>query len=223
MILFKVAYQNLPITDWVQAFGALIAIIAAVIGFVKLFKRDTDRQKQIESLIKLAEQSEIQANQSINMAEYLNQSNTLLSEQVNLLQEAISTWGKDADIAQKRLEHEEKAHKHVNLPRFEFKYCTGHAGEFNLKFINKGKICTLERLEILPEDKNSSIRLVTKENSSIDTGEIIEVRVISAHSINSPEVSFNIFVLDIENNRYVQHVHGNPMKPKIDFPVEHLT
>src|SRR5450759_4763053 len=125
MILAKIVFDNLPFTDWVQTIGALIAIIAGIAGFVKLFKMDTDQQKQIDSLIKMAEQSEIQANQSINMVEYLHESNTLLSEQVTLLQKAISTWDKDADISQKRLEHEEKARKHLNLPRFELQHCTG--------------------------------------------------------------------------------------------------
>jgi hypothetical protein len=217
MMLSKIVYENLPITDWVQSVGALIAIIAAVIGFVKLFKRDTDRQKQIDSLIKLAEQSEIQANQLINMAEYLNQSNTLLSEQVSLLQEATSAWGKDADIALKRLEHEAKTHKHLNLPRFELRRCIGHGTEVHQIFINKGKLCTLEKVESL---KNRGLCLLTQKNTIIDTGGEIEVKVIFDTSIHSSELNFTIFFSDIESNHYIQHVHGNPMKPKIDLPTE---
>lgn len=53
MIPLKIIFENLPITDWVQAIGALIAIIAGIAGFVKLFK--IDQQKQIDSLIKMAE------------------------------------------------------------------------------------------------------------------------------------------------------------------------
>lgn len=153
------------------------------------------------------------------MAEYLNRSNTLLSEQVTLLQEARSTWVKDADVSQKRLEHEEKGRKHLNLPRFELEGCTGHGTEVSLKFINKGKLCTLENVTSL---QNRGLSILTKENSTIDTSALIEVKVTFDSSIHSSELSFNVNFSDIENNHYSQYVHGNPMKPKIDLPVEKL-
>ena len=43
------------ITDWLQAAGALIAIVAAIIGFAKLFRRDKNREKEIKSLTAIAD------------------------------------------------------------------------------------------------------------------------------------------------------------------------
>ncbi len=40
--------HGIQITDWVQALGALIAVIAGIFGFIKLFRKDKDKQIQIE-------------------------------------------------------------------------------------------------------------------------------------------------------------------------------
>jgi hypothetical protein len=42
-------------TDWIQAIGILISIPAATWGIVNLFKKDKNRQKEIESLTSLAQ------------------------------------------------------------------------------------------------------------------------------------------------------------------------
>ena len=53
--------QYAPITDWVQAFGAVIAIVAGVWGFITLFKKDENKEKQINSLIELSKENKRQA------------------------------------------------------------------------------------------------------------------------------------------------------------------
>jgi predicted proteasome-type protease len=42
-------------TDWIQAFGILISIPVATWGIVSLFRKDKNRQKEIESLTSLAQ------------------------------------------------------------------------------------------------------------------------------------------------------------------------
>ncbi len=48
------------ITDWIQALGAIIAIIAVIKGFSQLNKDSKDKQKQIDSLTTLAKESALQ-------------------------------------------------------------------------------------------------------------------------------------------------------------------
>lgn len=53
-------YGGISITDWVQALGAFIAVIAGIYAFIKLFTRDKDKEKQIQSLTDIAKQSAMQ-------------------------------------------------------------------------------------------------------------------------------------------------------------------
>jgi archaellum component FlaF (FlaF/FlaG flagellin family) len=62
-------------TDWIQAIAAIIASVGAVIGFLKLIKRDKDKENQINSLIELAteskKQTDIMIKQNANMEQQL--------------------------------------------------------------------------------------------------------------------------------------------------------
>jgi hypothetical protein len=220
-----VIFDNLPITDWIQAVGAVIAIIAAVIGFCKLFKRDTDKQRQIESLARLAEQSEIQSNQLINFAEYLNQSNVLLTEQVSLIQEIVKVSEKDQTTTQLRVENEAKMRKLQNLPRFEYAHGMGNINSFTLDLVNKGKIGKVISIEELMEDNNTNIQLLTAIDTLIDQNDKIRIRITpkeTIKSLQSAQLNFNLHFSDIEENHYIQHIHGIALKPKVNFPFEFI-
>jgi hypothetical protein len=219
----KILINNLPITDWIQAIGALVAIIGALIAFLKLFKRDLDKQKQIDSLYKMAEQSEIQANQLINLAEYINKSNSLLSQQVSLIQEILISSEKDNEKTQERIEVENKLRKNQNLPRFEFLHGSGNLESFVLDFENKGKIGKIKGIESLEDNKISNVNLLNAVDSNIDENGRLRIRIMPNSEIKTPQsanINFRILFSDIEGNDYYQLVSGNMLKPKVSFPSE---
>lgn len=50
-----IIYSDIPITDWIQAIGMILGFPAALWGIFKLFKKDIERQNEIDSLTSLAQ------------------------------------------------------------------------------------------------------------------------------------------------------------------------
>lgn len=71
-------------TDKVQATASIIAILAALVGFYKLFTADKNLQKQIDDLSQLANQSIIQSQIMREELEISRTRNTMLLEQLGI-------------------------------------------------------------------------------------------------------------------------------------------
>lgn len=86
---FKINKEPSKLTDWIQAVSALVAIIAAVIGFFKLMNDNIEQQVQINSLAKIAKHSEAQANSLYSLARETAKLAIDNNEQTKILAEQI--------------------------------------------------------------------------------------------------------------------------------------
>jgi hypothetical protein len=97
----KIEIQPPNWADILQGIGAIIGVPGAIAAFILLFKRDKNKQKQLDSLKEIASKIEAQN-------ETLQTSNELASEQIDVLRKMFlspSTSGYDrlAEIEEKKL------------------------------------------------------------------------------------------------------------------------
>jgi hypothetical protein len=52
-MIASMTYSNLPITDWIQAIGIIFGFPAAMWSIISLFRKDKNRQIEIDSLVAL--------------------------------------------------------------------------------------------------------------------------------------------------------------------------
>lgn len=81
MILLE-AYQYLvfggiPVTDWMQSIGALVAIIGVLWGFYQFYKDAKEKQTQIDALTELAKESREQTNHLASQVDQMKRANDI--------------------------------------------------------------------------------------------------------------------------------------------------
>ncbi|WP_179412651.1 hypothetical protein HDF19_13145 [Mucilaginibacter sp. E4BP6] len=118
------------LTDWIQAGGTIIAIIAAIIGFVKLFIKDRQHEKEISSLTQIAaaqesnlkkvqsllKESQKQTMEFIIQTGEMQKSNSLYKRHLEVLGETMA----DNKAHQSKMIQIKKAErKNEILPRFK--------------------------------------------------------------------------------------------------------
>src|SRR5882762_6721081 len=99
-------YGGIPITDWIQAIGALIGVVGGVYAFFKLFSRDNDKEKQINGLIKMVEQTTMQTQQLSNQSGHMEESNRLFKEQIQVFKEGLLLQRSDQEQKEREKEIE---------------------------------------------------------------------------------------------------------------------
>lgn len=212
---------GISITDWIQAFGAIIAIAGAIFAFVKLFQKDRDKQSQIDSLAKIAEESENQTRQLTYQVEQMNESNKIQSEYLQLFQESLSLTKDKAKLEEETRLLDEKRRKLAIMPRLEFSTSLRALDFYSLDLINKGekaKILSYEELE-----KNS----VTHSMDNLIKSEISNNQSISITfkpkpfglSIRECFVEIKLFIEDQDGTKYYQLISGPGSKISINPPV----
>ena len=176
--------KGLPITDWIQAVGAIIAIIAGIWGFISLFKKDEDKQRQIDSLTKLAEESKNQTKQMI--------------EQIRLMREQTELMKKSGD-------REDLERKNNIKPSFVYGGGSSESNGFIHRLRNDGKDKALvTELVIIKNTNLDNIRLDSGLPNYINQGK--EVGLFLSYRIphNQTDFQCEIHFEDLDHNKYKQ-------------------
>jgi len=192
MCLKHITFDNLSITDWIQAFGAVIAIIAAIIGFITLFQRDINKQKQIDSLVKLAEQSELQTKE-------MRETNKTIVKQFNLLL-----------VAQKQRKSDIKPSFWIP-PDISWQPAN-FSGAFSI--FNQGKSATIDSVVYL-KGNNVLFEFPVKfigDNGSVEF-------YAKGQSDSTSIININIYFKDRDGNKYYQTFNSSQNGFKIEPPV----
>jgi hypothetical protein len=147
---------NCTVTDWVQAIGVLISFPAALWAIVNLFRKDEDRQKQIDALGDMAKS---QAEMIVGMREMLVESqrqtkvlsdaNEIMKLQLDLQNEAFLDDKKHKSIALElaKTKHRQKIKPEIKTTSF------AHSGpDLTMTFRNNGHRAIAPKIEILNED-----------------------------------------------------------------------
>lgn len=221
---------TVSITDLIQAVGVGLGFPAAIWGIFKLFIKDKNKEKQINSLENIA----ISQNAALGkMKEQINElskqtsqfeyqsllfkeGNDLLKEQIKIQTDALLS---DKDHKAAYLELEKKKRKSEIRPFF--KPNGGHAGGtgFSLPFINFGGRAYFEGIEeintsnitIMPQSK---VQKVIEKSSNYDF-------LAKANGNNlGHNVPFEVNLLfhDEDGNKYIQNIKGLGLGAKIETP-----
>ena len=204
-------FGGISITDWIQAAGALIAIGAAIIGFIQLFRKSRDNQIQIDSLAQLAKQSENQSEQLASQVEQMIEGNKLQAEHISLLQKSLSIIESDSKLKEEEKRIEDKRRKFEIRPRIEKDGAAGGPESITYFFINKGGAVKFTGHEALKSNSctNNVGQLIDKE---IKTNKKFEIQFNALPGLKLVQcnVSIKLFFMDVEENKYSQIIEGNP-------------
>ncbi|HUX61887.1 MAG TPA: hypothetical protein VMV32_11295 [Ignavibacteriaceae bacterium] len=208
------------ITDWIQAFGVLIGIPVVIWSIISLFRKDIEKEKQLNSLnsialsqntvvLKLSEQVEQLTIQSSHF-QYQNslmiEANEIMKKQLELHYE-IFNHGKDAE--NKRVDIERSKRISEIKPYFIMNGSQASPESFKLDLENKGgdaknlKITELETkfawFQQIPEDFN-----IEKSNVfSIYGGPNANNTYYNAHNVT---FEINLEFEDIDGHSYYQNI-----------------
>lgn len=218
-ILSIIKFDEIPIADLIQAIGALIAIIAAIYSFIKLFKKDEDKQKQIDSLVKLAQESSNQTRQLIEQTNHMQKLNNLYEEQLVILRKSSEITISSHEDSAKEREIQNKIRKIKNAPKFVYQDAGGNRNLVSITFTNQG-----ERAEIISINHSMpNMSLILKGNKKIVSNKesfIIDVKSLIGGDLFSINLSFSIVYKDIEGNSFEQVVTGIFTSIKLADPKE---
>ncbi|MBI9055459.1 MAG: hypothetical protein JEY96_16675 [Bacteroidales bacterium] len=213
---------GIPITDWIQSIGALVAILGAIYAFAKLFIKDKEKQIQINSLTKIAEESE---NQSVYLAYQLDQmieSNKIQTQYLSLLQESTSANKEKVEIDKERIELEKKQRRISLKPYLQFSTGLVTPELHKLNLINKGEKAIITNFEELEKNSvNHNIKgLIGSELSKNQRISVIFKPKPFGLMISQCFVNIKVILEDIEGNKYYQLITGPGNRIKVDSPVE---
>jgi len=137
------------ITDWIQAIGMLLGVPTAIWGIISLFKRDKEKEKQINSLvtianqqIKVVEQLKDQTEQLIIQSGHMQYEGMLMLESNKLLERQIEIQT-DVFLFNKEAEGEKvKIEKQKRITQIKPYFFGGSSGsgpnDFFCDLFNKG-------------------------------------------------------------------------------------
>lgn len=201
---------GIPLTDWIQAIAALVAIIAAIVGFRKLYLDIKENESQINHLSKIAEQSVFQTEHLSNQVEKMSESNALMADYLQLFQQFVENNKIEGELAQKRAALDERKRKMAIKPIFERN--DGYNSHYNmvLTLKNAGGDATI--LEII-ENQENSVRhnLNGFKGQTIRNGNTIGIALTPRPlglRIEQCFVSLEVIISDIEGNHYQMNLNG---------------
>jgi len=205
----------------VQAIGTAVALPMAVWGIVKLFKKDLDRQKQIDSLAKMAEESSNQTEVLEGQLKKMEESNKIWSDYIQTLAKFVSTSQESVDFQKKQFEQNERLRKIEIMPIIKSRGggSSSQGGEIRFKNIG-GKVKVID----ITKGENNNVALPGLANikgSELDsTVRSISWRTKGDQTRETSRIHLIITLKDIDENIYSVVVSGPVTKPTYSDPKE---
>lgn len=213
---------GISITDWIQAFGALVAIIASIFAFIKLFIRDKEKERQIENLSEIAKQSQLQTQQLFSHSIHMNEANILLREQIEIFKERLGLEKVNKEQREKEKEIEKRIRKNDIQPIF---YQTnGHGTNEHLKIelTNKGGQGKIVRISII--EGSDKVRADEKINDKVigrGEGFTLIIRSLNQNiNANNINYSFDLTFENVDKDQYSQRFNCHGISCKLEQPKE---
>ena len=226
----RINTDGIKITDWIQSIAALTAIIAAIIGFAKLFMTDINQQKQIDNLTTLAQQAQIQNELLLNQISELKLANELKTMENNIRLKAIE---KDLDIRIQDIKpsfaiegissfHEALAEynelKEKNkLEDWPLVHPSQFLSNFH-RFINHGD--RARNLTLITLKGNQCKVENTDGNREIERNEKLKLKLVRSGKWNEDSVNLKLTFSDKAGNKYDQFITGDWYHIRITDPIE---
>lgn len=154
------------ITDWLQAWGTIVAAVisipGAIIAFIILFRKDKDKQIQIDKLVGIVDELKNQTMQFSYQTELMRETNEILREQMQTQNDVLRG---DKEYKDKMREIEERKQKAQFRPSFKFSRGQSSSREIDIVINNYGERAILKDFKCIDDDK---VFVTTPKNLSIE-------------------------------------------------------
>lgn len=223
---------TVSITDLIQAIGVGLAFPTAIWGIFKLFVKDKEKEKQINSLEDIAisqnsaigkmKEQIVELSKQTSQFEYqsmlFKEGNDLLKEQIKIQTDALLN---DKDHKAAYLELEQKKRKSEIRPFLKQETQLASGQELKLSFINFGERAYFEGIEEI-DTHNIIIMLRSKDERIIEKNSSYEFQAKAGGKFNGNDVPFevNLLFYDEDKNKYRQNIKGLGLRADIGTPEE---
>lgn len=218
-------FGGIPLTDWLQAIGALVAIVGVIWGWCQFRKDSKEKQSQIDSLTDLAKESALQTKEMI-------ESNRI---QINNLKKYEEHFEIIKSSNQREAEKRESDIQQSKLSiRPEFIFGSNREGltsfyngmprplETTLTIINRGEKAYIENVEF--DNKSMKDDTTPLMNKMIMKDKGIQLKFSPIQPYDSYKeclIKFKLIYTDGEGNKYYQNIDGKFVgQPNISKPIE---
>ena len=215
-------FGGISITDWIQALGALVAVFAGIYAFISLFRRDEDREKQIESLTEVAKQTTMQTQQLSAQSGHMEESNRLFREQIEILKERLILQKNDQEQKEKEKEIDKRIRKNDIKPLFYQENGHGTNSYIKIELKNKGgqakliRVDMIEGANLVKIDERIFNNVISKgENTTLTFRSLDESR-----NANNFEFMFDLIFENNDGDKYSQRFSCRGISTKIGQPIE---
>ena len=195
---------GIKLTEWIQALGTFIAIPAAIVGFVKLFRKNRQLQQQIDSLATLAEQA-------IKQTDIVRKQYLIQKDDHEINRERRSDEKQDIEFA--KTIRKEKIKPTIDIQPETLGY---------FKMINRGERVKLEKIKYLDNNIVHVLGDLT-EDMTIDQGSNVSFNLypkMPGLVLSQCHVEIEFIISDIDDNHYVLPWAGPNSLPKLGKMVE---
>jgi hypothetical protein len=198
--------------QFIEALGALATFGA----FLFLFKKDTDKQKQIDKLALLADKMDAQN-------EILKESNALFALQIDIFKGTLNNQAGNNDANNQLAEIEEKRLKLSVKPiiKTQGSRSYGYEGTFHIHIVNIGK-----RAKLIDTPVITGQLMVQPQNAHLpydfeaNTDRWLFFQTTNGAQLHNMEYEINIIFLDDIGTKYKAIIKGTGAKCKIVDTVE---
>ena len=218
--LKKIKMGQSTITDWIQAIGVLIGIPVAIWSIISLFRKDKEKEKQLESLnsiaksqdsvvLKLAEQVEqltIQSSQFQYQNSLMVDSNKIMEKQLELQYE-IFKHGQG--VEEQKIEIVRKKRMSEIKPFFTTRSSMSSPDAFRFYLQNKGG--DARKIKLINVESEFALFRPLGTNLNVDRDGQFDIsgepnRNNTYFNGNNLTFEINIEFEDVDGNNYFQNV-----------------
>jgi hypothetical protein len=209
------------VTDWVQAIGVIIALPISVAAVIKLFLKDKERDIQIKSLNKMAEEQHLSTENLIEQLEETRKQTLLMAENNEILRVQNefqnSLLIRQEFTNQQKLELNKLKRRNEIKPNFIQEGNSRQGCNYQIHIKNIGKLAK----KIFIKYSNLINIDFSPMNSEMDILDNTRPFALKAN-IGNPEIGFSyeieISYFDEEDNKYIQVIIKNNRENKISLP-----
>ncbi len=209
--------------DLMQAIGVLVALPAAVWGIINLFKKDKEKQKQINSLIKLAEESSSQTVILSGQLEKMTESNKIQTEYLELFGKYISAAEQSVELQKEQRELDLKKRKSEIKPRIKKDGATSSSTQSTIHIKNIGGYAKIKDIKIGPTNSVAIPGFEEMKRKELEPGIRNSIALKTSSKcphMNDCIIDIIIYIEDKDSNIYELYIKGNARNPDVSDIIE---
>jgi hypothetical protein len=206
-------FEPVTIPQVVASTGSFVAIIAGLVGFLKLFKKDKEKGRQIASLAGIAEAQK-------DSLEQLKAQNVILTDgnkaQEKLLVKLAEILSNSQGMQKVNIDYQQQKRRNEIKPFFLFAGGGATRDEWDYSFVNQGKgLAMVKRADVMQIEENSTMFPIKE----MQVGIAEKISIHGKHdkvnkTTNMPEFRIKL-VFDDEDGNHYEQLMVNTMRERL--------